>query len=189
MPGSDNKYLDEVANQLLDEALKAAEIKLTDANNKQSVTVGENGNFIIPAGPGYSTHRSFDSVQKDIALYAAEIGRPDLIPGPDKYGTVDQWDAYQAALDVVRKSGRKLNCNLVPELVGKEGKHVEVTDAKGKKRTFYVGKTTGIAPVHLAMHNRNSTGGDPIRSSEVVGVRILPSTRPMLQGRGSHGMG
>ena len=61
-------------------------------------------------------------------------------------------------------------------MIGLENKRVEVVDAYGETRRFYVGKSTGYIPIHLEISRRNSSGGPavtgtPFKSIRVVGAR------------------
>lgn len=61
---------------------------------------------------------------------------------------------------------------LVPALVGKEGKRVEAV-VNGERKRFKVGRSTGWLPCHLMLHNRRSRGGDAVMSYEIKDVRII----------------
>ena len=66
--------------------------------------------------------------------------------------------AYQRATDAAlghwRSTRKPLTCGLTPQLVGLEGKQVEVTEIDGSQRRFYVGKSTGWMPCHLEIDHR-----------------------------------
>lgn len=49
---------------------------------------------------------------------------------------------------------------LSPQLVGLEGARVEVIDAYGEKRRFWVGRSTGWKPCHLEVKTTRSYGGE-----------------------------
>ena len=50
---------------------------------------------------------------------------------------------------------------LTPQLVGLEGRRVEVVTCYGETRRFKVGRSTGWRPCHIELHNARSTGGSP----------------------------
>lgn len=50
--------------------------------------------------------------------------------------------------------------DLTSQLVGLEGKRVEVVDIHGETRRFWVGKSTGWKPIHLEVKTTRSLGGD-----------------------------
>jgi hypothetical protein len=64
-------------------------------------------------------------------------------------------------------TGKQCPAELVPQFIGLEGKRVEVhypvpTGGTVRER-FYIGKSAGWLPVHLALKTRRSTGGLPAR--------------------------
>lgn len=63
---------------------------------------------------------------------------------------------------------------LTPQLVGLEGKRVEVTDRWGNVRRFWVGRNVRSAPcqIHLEIKTRRSQGGFPA-DPEYRSVRVV----------------
>ena len=61
---------------------------------------------------------------------------------------------------------------LTAQLLGLEGKRVEIVSTAGETRRFWVGRSTGWRPCHLEIHNRRSRGGHPA-SAEYNSVRVL----------------
>jgi hypothetical protein len=102
--------------------------------------------FVLACGKGY-TCLGFDVCERWTHDYAETLARPDL--APVEVGTVEAYRAYQRASDALRLSSKKCLTDLTAQLIGLEGKRVEVVDASGETRRFYVGKSTGWAPVHL----------------------------------------
>lgn len=51
------------------------------------------------------------------------------------------------------------NSSLTMQLAGLEGQRVEVIDKYGKRRRFWVGKSTGWKPIHLEIKTTRSMGG------------------------------
>ena len=66
---------------------------------------------------------------------------------PDTRGTMRAYHAYKALMERAGSycQRNKLRCpaELTPQLIGLEGKRVEVVDRYGECRRFIVGKTTG----------------------------------------------
>lgn len=62
---------------------------------------------------------------------------------------------------------------LTKELIGLEGKRIEVVDCHGEKRRFWVGKSTGWTPVHLEIKTARSFGGQPVSGTPFKSVTIL----------------
>lgn len=61
-----------------------------------------------------------------------------------------------------------------PQLTGKEGCRVEVTDLHGETRRFWVGRNHRLAKIqiHLEIRRRNSSGGHQA-DREYASVRIV----------------
>jgi hypothetical protein len=63
-------------------------------------------------------------------------------------------------LSLMREQGaRSTPVDLVPQLVGLEGKRVEVVTTYGETRRFIVGKSMGPIQIHLEIASSRSTGG------------------------------
>lgn len=111
-----------------------------------------------------------------------KVARWAGVPGPDpeKLGTPEGYADYRRILDAGRehhdRSRTRCPAELTPELVGLEGRRVEVVDRWGEKRRFYVGRSTGWLPIHLEIARIDSVGGggvvgSPFRSVHVVSYR------------------
>ncbi|QGF21029.1 DNA A-C-terminal domain containing protein [Pectobacterium phage MA12] len=97
---------------------------------------------------------------------------------PSRVGTKKHFIACDAVICAARhhavSTQTRCDAFLSDQLVGKEGDRVEVVDATGMKRRFYVGRSTGWMPSHLEIATRRSYGGvavfgSPFRSVVVVG--------------------
>ena len=87
--------------------------------------------------------------------------------------TQDKWDR----LSPTQKDQIRDNTGLTAQLVGMEGRRVEVIDEAGDTpRRFYVGKSTGWRPCHLEIARINSTGGGPARA-QYFAIRKLDKRR------------
>lgn len=62
------------------------------------------------------------------------------------------------ATELNAATGIRCNAELTPQLIGLEGKIVEVEDNSGDVRKFKVGKSTGWMPIHLEVE-KNQNGG------------------------------
>lgn len=83
-------------------------------------------------------------------------------------GTMTQ--AIWSSLSPSRRNEVRDLSSLTPELIGREGYRVEVTDAlsdeMGKPwRRFIVGMSTGWRPCHLEISRRGAMGGSPARKA------------------------
>jgi len=92
-------------------------------------------------------------------------------------GTVEAYDYHQKVMDAGQAlcAERHIRCNfhLIPELVGLEGKRVEVVDKYDEKRRFIVGKSTGWMPCHLEIANVRSDGGGSVTGAPFKSVRVV----------------
>lgn len=66
------------------------------------------------------------------------------------------------------------NSGLSPQLIGLEGRRVEVETLEGEKRRFYVGRSTGWKPVHIEVKTSRSQGGFPA-DKQYKSVKEVPS--------------
>jgi len=84
---------------------------------------------------------------------------------------------YQAALAegsrVAAQTGRRATALLTKQLIGKEGRRVEVVDRYGERRRFCVGRSTGWMPIHLEVARVSSRGGGGVMGAPFKSVRDL----------------
>jgi len=92
-------------------------------------------------------------------------------------GSVDMFQHYKHLQGVVyelnRKHGFRSATELTPQLVGLEGRRVEVVDRYGDKRRFIVGKSSGWTPCHIELARKNSSGGSAVTGAPFKELRIL----------------
>ena len=63
--------------------------------------------------------------------------------------------------------------DLTPQLVGLEGKRVEVEMQGGERRRFWVSRSTGWCPIHLEVHSTRSHGGVGVWGAPFKHVRVV----------------
>jgi hypothetical protein len=150
--------------------------KTDTANGKITINT-EQRLFVIPCGEGEDagyTCLGFDVCEDRITRYAAELG---IVPGEHAKGTLAQYAIYTSLVFLIRlrfeESGIKSSADLTPQLVGLEGKQVEVVDSYGEKRKFFVGKSMGWIPCHLEIEKRNDDGGCAVMGAPFRSIRIL----------------
>lgn len=140
-------------------------------NTEQSV-------FVIPAQGAY-TCLGFKVCQQWTRDIAQELGRSDL--EPTAFGTLEAYRQYEAALEAararVRSGGRRLQCHLTPQLVGLEGKRIEVVDRHLNGRSFVVGRSGGFLPVHLELTSERARYGDPVTGAPFYFLRVCSRVR------------
>lgn len=143
-------------------------------NKTLKVTVNKKQRcYVVPAGHGSYSCLGFDVCIKWGKALAAELG---YFYDP-KPGTMAAYNEYQdlikRAAQKHRVSGWRSSTQLHPQLIGLEGKRVEVADQEGEKHRFYVGKSTGFIPCHLEIKRRDSIGGAAVDSRPFNSVRII----------------
>ena len=149
---------------------------------KPAPSVGINaeyGLYVIPCGDGH-TCLGFDVlVQRHnaVAAWLRNGGlRADDLP-PEARGTMQAYNAYTALMEraaaYCQRNDLRCPVELTAQLVGLEGKRVEVVDRHGERRRFQVGKSTGWMPCHLEISRRNSTGGPAVTGAPFQSVRVL----------------
>ena len=141
---------------------------------ERKVTVNkEQGLYVIPEGPGYSC-LGFEVADREARAVAAWAG---IDPPIFKPGTLEHYYEYLAVMNLgaehSRKTGKRCEVDLTPQLIGLEGRRVQVTDRDGTVRRFQVGKSTGWLPIHLEVARRTSTGGTGVYGAPFKEVRIV----------------
>lgn len=147
--------------------------------------------YVISAGAGYSTY-GFD-VLNDMAVkllgwIKAEGRAAELLLGskridvasmaiPERVGTKKHFTACDRIIDAARRyavmAGARCDVFLCEQLIGKEGKRVEVLDAHWETRRFYVGRSAGWMPTHLEVATRRSSGGPAVTGAPFRYVSVI----------------
>lgn len=131
--------------------------------------------YVIPAGRGYTT-MGFEYARKLTNGIANWVGDNSLY-APAKSGTAAAYNAYKKAAAAGREyadaTRSKCPVELTPQLVGLEGKRVEVVDRDGEVRRFIVGKSTEWMPIHLEIKTRASSGGVGVMGAPFKSVRVV----------------
>lgn len=113
---------------------------------------------------------AFDRVQR----LADELDMPSL--KTNRIGTIQVISRYIELIKLARKrydeTGRRADCDLSPQLIGKEGRRVEVVTTYNEIRRFWVGCSTGFIPCHLEISKSNSSGG-PAAEYEYKSVKVV----------------
>lgn len=141
----------------------------------------EQGLYVLSEGTGF-TCLGFDvALQWSQGIYDWLISKGKKLdpPKPELKGTPEGYADYQrivaAGGNYNRRTKERCPALLDKQLIGLEGKRVEVVDCYGEKRRFWVGKSTGWLPIHLEIKTSRSTGGfgttGPYQSVRVVQQR------------------
>jgi hypothetical protein len=139
--------------------------------------------YVLKHAGGYVTCYGFDNCEQKIQKLRSWLLSHGTLSATDEQpiGTVGRYRQYeqllQAAESICSEHNIRCNIDLTPQLIGLEGKRVEVVDCYGKKRRFNVGKSTGWMPCHLELHNRNSSGGGSVWGAPFTSVRVVGGKR------------
>lgn len=161
----------------------------TKTKLKREVTINPDSRlYVIPSDGGYTCH-GFDVVERLISRLEAEglaVAPPLLKPvgtvDPSAVvGTLERYAYYRALCGegAARNAltGWRSSAELTPELVGKEGRRVEITHRwkSGETETirFQVGKSSGWLPCHLRLARRGVSGGPAVCLGEILSARTI----------------
>lgn len=140
-------------------------------------TLNDSQRLYVIAHTGYVTCLGYDVAERKRRAVRAWINPAaanDCVAEP---GTLEHFAEYQAAMvDGAahnRATGKRCPAELVAELVGYEGKRVEVTTPDNETTRFWVGRSTGWMPCHLEIARRNSSGGPPVYFPAGARVRLV----------------
>ena len=146
----------------------------TQTNSLHSINL-EQGLYIIKCGTGY-TCLGFDFAHNLAVKLAEWLKRPELAPTAP-LGTAEHWSQYGDARDAANAYcvAHDVRCpvELDARLIGLERKRVEVTSPDGGKTRFWVGKSTGWMPCHLAISRRTSRSGGPAYIPTDATIRVV----------------
>ena len=130
--------------------------------------------FVIPAGNDGFSCLGFDVCEQRLSGLANELR---VEPMAHRKGTRTAYNAYMELVRIARQrnqaTGWRSSSELTQELLGLEGKRVEVVDRWDQTRRFYVGKSTGFIPCHLEIPRRDSTGGPAVAGAPFKSLRVV----------------
>lgn len=140
------------------------------------------GMYVISCGGGVSC-LGFDYADKktrQVAAWLEAQGVP-IKAATGEPGTPEAYAAYLATMAAGAAhnaaTGARCPAELIPELIGLEGKRVEVTDCYGETRRFIVGKSTGWLPIHLEIESRRASGGGSVTGAPFKRLQIVEGGR------------
>lgn len=145
-------------------------MKLHSINTEQRL-------YVIHCGQGLSCY-GFDVLDRKARAVALWAGIPAHWP---PIGTVDHFtvcaDVMDSGAAYAQQTGRRCNADLTPQLIGLEGRRVEVTYPDGQRSRFYVSRSTGWMPCHLELKTARSMEGAAARLPEGSTVRVIQQRR------------
>jgi len=159
---------------LIPQILNAHEYK-TMKPKTQTLTLNTKDKlYVIGFAAGF-TCIGFDVCQERSIAMAKWLGVEE--PSPSIWGTVDGYNRHRELVELCRvrfeKTKEKCPSELTPQLIGLEGKTVEVVDKFDEKRKFTVGTSTGWIPCHIEIKRKNSTGGHAVMGAPFKSIRVV----------------
>lgn len=92
-------------------------------------------------------------------------------------GTIEAYEYYQRLNELAAaycvQTGKRCEVDLTPQLIGLEGKQVEVIDSYDERRQFIVGRSAGWMPIHLEIANQRPSGGTGVTGAPFKSVRVV----------------
>lgn len=132
--------------------------------------------YLIHFGTGF-TCLGFDVCLEKAKFLASELNMPEPVWYEEPEEIRVLYDYYSELCEMARirhqNTGWKSRCWLTPQLIGLEGKRVEVVDCYGETRRFKVGRSTGHCPCHLELKSSKSTGGCAVSGTPFKSVTVL----------------
>lgn len=117
--------------------------------------------YVMKAGENYISCLGFQYAFNMADAICKHYGT--LQPRPAAIGTPTGYAQYVWAVEYARveheRTGLICPVALSKQLIGLEGKRVEVITMYDEKRRFKVGRSTGFIPCHLELANTRSKGG------------------------------
>lgn len=150
---------------------------------KNEVTINDEQQlFVIPCGDGW-TCLGFDVLEQQAVRLGSELVNQFAysVRMPESRGTIARYQQYGEYVEFARqqfaKSGWRSKSELTPQLIGLEGKRVEIIHEwkSGERETtrFIVGKSTGFIPCHLEIKTRQSIDGGAVCLGKIISVRVI----------------
>ncbi len=141
--------------------------------------------YVIPLEKGWTTALGYDytdiKVEKMKTWIRNRAGWEGTQFPAYGNGTLAQYDLYCELCSAIQHycTAHHTQCDieLIPELIGLEGKRIEIVDCDGTKRRFYVGKSTGWIPCHLEIARSDSSGGIAVYGTPFQSIKVLDKRR------------
>ncbi len=149
-------------------------------SNKPTVTPNRKTRLYTIDHGKFVTCLGFDVAFNKLKALHAELSPMVAKPLPEmpKYkGTMKVYNTLsklqKIAQEIHKTHGIAFKCELTSQLIGLEGKRVEVVDRYGDKRRFKVGRSTGWLPCHIELSNSRSSGGGAVTGAPFQSVRLV----------------
>jgi hypothetical protein len=134
--------------------------------------------FTIDSNKSYSC-LGLDICKTRATKLAAELNEKIAL---DTLQPLALYSEYKRLVKIARikhkQTGWRSQSQLTPELIGFEGKRVEVIhrwpkSGEVQKSRFIVGKSMGWIPCHLTIKKSNSIGGEAVCFGQIQSVRVV----------------
>lgn len=129
--------------------------------------------YVISNGVGYSTLGFDVAMNRAVAMVKWLNDETKLARHGSKKLYAQYCKLSKLVIDKCKETHTQCNVELSKQLIGLEGRRVEVVTTYGETRRFIVGKSTGFIPVHLEIKTKISIGGMPAekiyKSVRVIG--------------------
>jgi hypothetical protein len=139
--------------------------------------------YVIPCGKGYSClgwdvcQKWTEALHKELLKVYNNYKLTVLCNQKYRKGTYKAYERYEElvslACSINYNTGYRFTYQLEPRLIGLENKRVEVTSKDGSKSRFWVGKSTGCIPIHLAIAKRTSIGGPAVCILDTDTIKVV----------------
>ncbi len=150
---------------------------------EKAVTINDKERlFIIPCAGGFSC-LGFDVCRERVGKLERELGHTHTAIHSKRYdNALDLYEHYEVLVSEARernqKTGWRSSSELTPQLIGLEGKRVEIvhqweSSGRVEKVRFIVGKSMGFIPCHLEIKTRRSHGGGAVCLGKIQSLRVV----------------
>ena len=150
--------------------------KSVTLNQEQELYVINDNNFCTCLGFDVALNRII-GLANEINTMCSELKPLDFTTLNKERGTIKVYNILQKIELIAHKmhteNGFKFKVNLTKQLIGLEGKRVEVVDIYGDTRRFKVGKSSGFLPCHIELKNSRSSGGSSVSGAPFKSVRVV----------------
>ena len=133
----------------------------------------DQGVYVLKCGDGFSC-LGFEVVKRKAERLALELGETVNA----KYlGTKKMLREYYRLVEIARTKNEETNWRSQSELykpfIGHEGRRVEVVYNWDEKERFNIGRSTGFIPCHIAVKQKNSTGGGGVMADSIKSFTFI----------------
>jgi hypothetical protein len=134
--------------------------------------------YVLSASKNHVSCLGFDVVMRKGQALAEEMNE---IFNTKRTGSKKAYKEYCRLIEIARRkntsTGWRSHTELFKPFIGNEGKRVEVEYDWGEKERFYIGKSTGWIPCHLAIKKSNSIGGAALLADSIKSFHFISDNK------------